>query len=502
MLRRHRHAAAVVGSKIYVFGGLTDNAISSSLHVLDTDNLQWKELSVGGEWPCARHSHSMVAYGSQIYMFGGYNGEKILGDLYSFDVHKCLRKKEEVAGKSPHTRFSHSMFLYKNYLGVIGGCPVGQHDQPAMLLEQSLVCEVDRKYAKLGKDILKKFGWLDLVRRFIRRGDGTHIRFPITENFCVVFHEKQHHFGDKSEALNTFKVSKPFTGEGILLNEISPLTALNLLKECGATKHADDVVEVKRASKAPLNTMTEAVASLVQRVGGMVILRWERLGDIVVLAVTAFKDPAWHSIGNELWPIIAKSLNTSRLARQVSYVHQFMENLSEKLRMARLDCTDEVIVDLFAGIGYFVLPFLDSFPLHASPTAAATAPLSSISVPPPSAPVSPQLAQPGVGSALPEPDLAPPPAVTGLDCPAPVLPESSDVSSVSVLDQPVISPAPPVPIHPMTTRFRDGIRQPKVCTDGNVRYPLSEAHASVIVGKSQLNMWRELNGTHPTFAIL
>lgn len=33
-------------------------------------------------------------------------------------------------------------------------------------------------------------------------------------------------------------------------------------------------------------------------------------------------------------------------------------NLSEKLRMARLDCRNEVIVDLFAGIGYFVLPFL------------------------------------------------------------------------------------------------------------------------------------------------
>jgi len=26
--------------------------------------------------------------------------------------------------------------------------------------------------------------------------------------------------------------------------------------------------------------------------------------------------------------------------------------------MAQMDCKDEVIVDLFAGIGYFVLPFL------------------------------------------------------------------------------------------------------------------------------------------------
>ena len=33
-------------------------------------------------------------------------------------------------------------------------------------------------------------------------------------------------------------------------------------------------------------------------------------------------------------------------------------NLSEKIRMANLDCADAVIVDLFTGIGYFVLPFL------------------------------------------------------------------------------------------------------------------------------------------------
>jgi tRNA wybutosine-synthesizing protein 3 len=33
-------------------------------------------------------------------------------------------------------------------------------------------------------------------------------------------------------------------------------------------------------------------------------------------------------------------------------------NLSEKLRMGQLNCRNEVVVDLFAGIGYFVLPFL------------------------------------------------------------------------------------------------------------------------------------------------
>lgn len=385
MLCRHRHAAAVVGSKIYVFGGLNNDTISSSLHELDTDTQQWKELSINGEWPWARHSHTMVAYGSRLYMFGGYNGEKALGDLYTFDVHTCLWKKEEVVGRSPHARFSHSVFLYKNYLGVIGGCPVGQHDQELALLDLQLhvwkhvklnfmckelfvrstanivgddllmigggaacyafgtkfsepvkinlssiplmsfddghvspeigenvvnhqyegvigeknadfqeignaqtltedseaerlndvhqmvasywVVQLDRKYAKLGKDILKKFGWLDLGRKVYQREDGIHICFPVTENFCAIFHEKQHNVGDVSEGLNNFYLSKPYTGEGISLNEISFSTALQLLKECGATKQADEVVEVGRASKSPFKIMTEVVASLIKDKG-------------------------------------------------------------------------------------------------------------------------------------------------------------------------------------------------------------------------------------------
>lgn len=33
-------------------------------------------------------------------------------------------------------------------------------------------------------------------------------------------------------------------------------------------------------------------------------------------------------------------------------------NVSEKLRMAGMKCAGETVVDLFAGIGYYVLPFL------------------------------------------------------------------------------------------------------------------------------------------------
>ena len=139
---KHRHAVAVLGSKIYVFGGLNNDAISSSLHVLDTDDLQWNEICVHGEWPYTRHSHSLVAYGSKLFMFEGCNDGKALGDLYGFDVQTCLWKKEVASGRTPYARFSHSMFIYKNYLGIIGGCPVRQHCQELALLD--LQCHVRR----------------------------------------------------------------------------------------------------------------------------------------------------------------------------------------------------------------------------------------------------------------------------------------------------------------------------------------------------------------------
>lgn len=87
MFHRHRHAAAVVGSDIYVFGGLNNDSVFSSLHVLSTENLQWKEVLVDGERPCARHSHSMVAHASKLYMFGGTMERKLL-EIYTILIFK------------------------------------------------------------------------------------------------------------------------------------------------------------------------------------------------------------------------------------------------------------------------------------------------------------------------------------------------------------------------------------------------------------------------------
>ncbi|GMP62237.1 hypothetical protein CsSME_00024415 [Camellia sinensis var. sinensis] len=170
--------------------------------------------------------------------------------------------------------------------------------------------------------MLKKFGWLDLGRKVYSKENGIHICFPVTQKFCTTYRDKQNHPGGALEVLDDINPFKAFSGEGVLSKDFTCLTSLNLLMASGATILADEVVKVKKISSSPLKVTSEAVANLLKHKGlptellDQLPTRWERLGDIIVLPMTSFKDPAWDSVGAELWPIVAKSLGAQRLARQ------------------------------------------------------------------------------------------------------------------------------------------------------------------------------------------
>jgi len=108
---RAQHGAAVVGSRVYVFGGLSDRMAwneeptarrqyshyvshgdelyLNDMHYLETGGgqLQWSgELAISGRPPLARASHATLAVGSTIYVFGGRSGSTLLNDLYAFDT--------------------------------------------------------------------------------------------------------------------------------------------------------------------------------------------------------------------------------------------------------------------------------------------------------------------------------------------------------------------------------------------------------------------------------
>lgn len=128
---------------------------------------------------------------------------------------------------------------------------------------------------------------------------------------------------------------------------------------------------------------------------------WECHGDLVVLPKTSFSDDLWKAYFENLsesqlksfWSEISVTLKCKRLAldgkisddsfRSPSVtlilgdngwvdhvdngIHYMFDvtkcmfssgNITEKLRLANFDCSGETIVDLYAGIGYFVLPYL------------------------------------------------------------------------------------------------------------------------------------------------
>uniref|UniRef100_A0A0Q3R7D4 tRNA wybutosine-synthesizing protein 2/3/4 n=1 Tax=Setaria italica TaxID=4555 RepID=A0A0Q3R7D4_SETIT len=500
---RHRHAAAAVASKIYVFGGLSNEGLYSCMNILDTKSMEWSMVAAAGEWPCARHSHSLVSYGSKLFMFGGHDGQHALKDFYSFDTTTLEWNKESTYEGTPSPRFSHCMFIYKNYLGILGGCPITGNNQEVALLNlkhgvwlsvsipllsqclcvrsssiviedhlvilgggascyafgtkfnqpiivdlhsvdsmfkhddkkdgtpvQScdaiptvdlsrdekkghdksqndshsggftdsgpLVLQLEKKYAKLAKDILKKFGWLDLARKVRVSHDNSHVLFPVNEVFHVLNTDDHMMMEHKSCNLDE---TLAFTEKKLAGDNVSLQNALKFLSSCNGSFLKDELAISRKPSKSPQNIMKELVSSLLETKGmpsqllEQLPARWEILGDIIILPKTCFKDPLWESVSEELWPLVAKSLGAQRLARQGKIIPNGTRdstlelllgdngwvthhengicysldatkcmfssgNRSEKLRMGQLDCRDEVVVDLFAGIGYFVLPFL------------------------------------------------------------------------------------------------------------------------------------------------
>ncbi len=121
--------------------------------------------------------------------------------------------------------------------------------------------------------------------------------------------------------------------------------------------------------------------------------RWEKFDDIALIPNTSFRDEQWESIINdEFWTKVCQSLSIERLARSGEIVGEKREstvemlvgnndwvirkengikygyhitqcmfssgNINERRRMGEIVTENEIVVDLFCGIGYYTLPIL------------------------------------------------------------------------------------------------------------------------------------------------
>ena len=136
------------------------------------------------------------------------------------------------------------------------------------------------------------------------------------------------------------------------------------------------------------------------RLPGDLPRRWERFSDVAIMPRGSFKGDGWPS-GEPLWEAVAGALGAKRLARMGEVSGDFREsgvemllgdddwvvrresgvdngypmtqcmfsagNVNERRRMGEVASEGEVVVDLYAGIGYYTLPAL----VHGGSTAHA-----------------------------------------------------------------------------------------------------------------------------------
>ena len=162
-----------------------------------------------------------------------------------------------------------------------------------------------------------------------------------------------------------------------------------------------DVQNIRQHKISPQEKLKMAIHNLLQKKGVTfdeflhedLASHWEQHGDLILLPERSFTLGKWEQFGAELWQVVAETLGVTRLARKstitsdgfrtprvcllygdngwVTHVDNGIKytfdvtkcmfssgNITEKIRVGNFDCKGQTVVDLYAGIGYFVLPYL------------------------------------------------------------------------------------------------------------------------------------------------
>ncbi|XP_060688659.1 tRNA wybutosine-synthesizing protein 2 homolog isoform X1 [Hemiscyllium ocellatum] len=235
---------------------------------------------------------------------------------------------------------------------------------------ESFTVVTQAQFAQQYREYLEANGILDTAYRLQKQPDGT-VALPVLYSKL-----SQHHL------LN-------------LCNSVAPGST------CTFTKIKNPILSKKSSVKSCHKHLQEELSELVKHAGVSWTHQlkhdlprvWKRHGDMIILNESAFQADIWKTLEPELWLVVANVLGAKRIAKagRVSadgfrtpkvtlllgndaWVHHIDNgirytfdvtkcmfssgNITEKLRVSSFDCTGEVVVDLYAGIGYFTLPFL------------------------------------------------------------------------------------------------------------------------------------------------
>ncbi|TMW68651.1 hypothetical protein Poli38472_006119 [Pythium oligandrum] len=214
--------------------------------------------------------------------------------------------------------------------------------------------------------------------RTLPKSGGTAFLLPVT----TAFEEARRSYHDLREL-------QVILDEDAYANKFGKASGLN----------RNDVIQRTVLEFAKRHRLPEALLSSIPD-------RYEFVGDVLLVPMDTFLEPEWSSFANDMWKAVCASTTPrlSRVARKAfidpsekrqshvellfmnpaamtthrKHIPGWVEvrengitygwdltkvmfssgNVTEKARMAKIGCANEIIVDLFCGIGYYVLPFL------------------------------------------------------------------------------------------------------------------------------------------------
>lgn len=119
---RYRHACAVVGARLFVYGGRSNSGrLAPDLFQLNLLTGKWSKPQTAGVPPDLRWGHSMSAWRQWLVIFGGHRRRGCLNDTTFFDSEAMAWEVPIIDGALPPPRGNHAAAVVSDRLWLFGG---------------------------------------------------------------------------------------------------------------------------------------------------------------------------------------------------------------------------------------------------------------------------------------------------------------------------------------------------------------------------------------------
>jgi hypothetical protein len=121
-----RHTSVSIGNKVYSFGGFDGTAKYFGVAVLDMTNMTWSYPQTTGEPPKLKTNHATAVIGSKMYIYGGNRTEEgqysIFDEFHVLDTATmCWSQIKASAGQAPGPKVAHKLIAVGKRLYLFGG---------------------------------------------------------------------------------------------------------------------------------------------------------------------------------------------------------------------------------------------------------------------------------------------------------------------------------------------------------------------------------------------